>query len=118
MASQEQLRNLAAISDMVRAIEEIQEDTNGLTSEDYQAQRIIRRAVERNCEIIGEAARRITPTFQSRHPEIDWRGTVGFRNVIIHQYDQVNDQEVWAIVSSMLPSLLEQLQALIQELSE
>lgn len=112
LANQERLRNAAAVADMIRAIQEIQEDTNGLTFEDYQRQRTIRRAVERNCEIIGEAARRVTPGFQAAHPTIDWSGAIGFRNVIIHRYDQVNDREIWTIVSVILPPLLVQLQAL------
>lgn len=102
---------------MIRAIQEIQADTSGLTYETYQTQRTIRRAVERNCEIIGEAARRISPACRAAHADVDWRGAVEFRNLIIHQYDQVNDREVWIIVSSMLPTLLTKLESLLPELS-
>ncbi|NEQ30083.1 MAG: DUF86 domain-containing protein [Leptolyngbya sp. SIO4C5] len=118
MADQQQIRDIAAITNMIQAIREIQEDTQGLTYETYLSQRTIRRAVERNCEIIGEAARRISSPCRSTYSTIDWSGAIGFRNVIIHQYDQVNDQEVWLIVSTLLPTLLAQLETLLSELSE
>ncbi|WP_223212346.1 HepT-like ribonuclease domain-containing protein [Microcystis aeruginosa] len=39
--------------------------------------------------MLGEAARRIPETFQQKHTKIDWRGIIGLRNIISHQYDQV-----------------------------
>lgn len=71
--------------------------------------------MERELEILGEAARRVSNEFQQAHPEIDWRNTIGLRNVIAHRYDQVDQEIVWRIVVSGLPTLSEQLEVLIQE---
>lgn len=74
-----------------------------------------KRAVERNLEILGEAARYVSPEFQGQHPEIDWRNTVGLRNLIIHRYRQVNHELLWNIVQDVLPELLLTLQVLLPE---
>jgi uncharacterized protein with HEPN domain/predicted nucleotidyltransferase len=112
------VRNYAALLDMVRAIQEIQEDTANLTDEGYRERRLIRRAVERNLEIIGEAVRRITPEFRQAHPEVDWTGAVGLRNIIIHQYDRVDNETIWQIVTTVLPLLLPQLERLLPPIPE
>jgi uncharacterized protein with HEPN domain len=51
-------------------------------------------AVERGLEILGEAARRVSEAFQQAHPEIDWRNTIGLRNVIAHRYEQVQQDRI------------------------
>src|SRR6185503_10736439 len=51
-------------------------------------------AVLRRIEIIGEAARHISPQFQKKHPEIPWRDLTMLRNLVIHQYDAVDIGEV------------------------
>lgn len=113
---QDNVRNNAALLDMAQAIQEIQEDTAGLTYEDYLNNRLVRRAVERNCEIIGEAVRRITPEFRAAHPEVNWGGAVGLRNILIHQYDRIDDAEIWRIITTEIPGLLEQIRVLIPQL--
>ncbi|MGK7907483.1 MAG: DUF86 domain-containing protein [Synechococcus sp.] len=88
-------RDLASLWDMRQAIREIQEDTDGLTYAEFERNRTVRRAVERNFEILGEAASRVSDNFRDSHLEIDWRKIVGLRNVIIHRYEQVDPQVLW-----------------------
>lgn len=111
-------RNSAALFDILQAIREIQEDIANLTYRDYLENRLVRRAVERNCEIIGEAVRRITPEFREAHPEVDWLGAVGLRNIIIHQYDRVDNETIRRIITSVLPPLLAPLEQLLPPLPE
>lgn len=118
-AMQDNVRNNAALLDMVQAAQEIQEDILNLSSyEDFLDNRLIQRAVERNLGIIGEAARRLTEEFRAQHSEIDWSGLIGLRNVIAHQYDRVNQREIWSIVIMKLPPLLNQLTALLPPLPD
>jgi uncharacterized protein with HEPN domain len=70
-------------------------------------------AVERALEILGEAARRVSSDFQEQHPEIPWKQVVGLRNVISHQYDKVDYEEIHRIVSESIPRLVEQLKPLV-----
>jgi uncharacterized protein with HEPN domain len=69
----------------------------------------IQRVVERNLEILGEAARRVSKEFQQAHPEIDWRNTVELRNIIAHRYNRVNHENLWSIVTQALPDMLQHL---------
>jgi len=66
---------------------------------------IIQDAVIRNFEIIGEAAKRVPEEFRRVHPSIPWKGLTGLRDVLIHQYEGVNLEEVWRFVEKELPEL-------------
>jgi hypothetical protein len=115
---QDNARNNAALLDMMQAIQNIQEDIAGMAYENYLVNRPIRQAVERNCEIIGEAVRRIMPEFRAAHTEVNWGGAVGLRNILIHQYDQIDHETIWTIITTELPSLLAQIRAIIPPLPE
>ncbi len=73
----------------------------------YLDNELVQSAVERKLEILGEAARRVSEAFQSQYPTIDWRNTIGLRNVIAHRYDQVEQELIWSIIQTALPDLLE-----------
>jgi uncharacterized protein with HEPN domain len=65
-------RNHSALWDMAEAIREIQSFTEAVTKEEYLETLWLKRVVERNFEILGEAARHVSIEFQQAHPEIDW----------------------------------------------
>jgi uncharacterized protein with HEPN domain len=56
--------------------------------------------------IIGEATKRISSEFRTQHPEIPWREMAGMRNVIVHEYDQLDFEVIWDVVSHRLDELL------------
>lgn len=66
-------------------------------------------AVIRRVEIIGEAARRVSETTRAANPTLPWRQMIGMRNQVIHMYDGVDVEVVWATVREDLPRLLEAL---------
>lgn len=73
-------------------------------------------AVLRSFEIMGEAAKRVSPSFQDRAPEIPWRRLAGFRDVLIHQYEGVDLEEVWKRIEIDLPPLARALRKLLEQL--
>ena len=78
----------------------------------YSKDLLLKRAVERNLEIIGEAMNRILkeePDFPIRHA----RRIIGLRNQIIHGYDAVSDENIWGILQNHLPELKEEIKKLI-----
>jgi uncharacterized protein with HEPN domain len=75
--------------------------------------RNLRLATERRIEIIGEAARRISPELKEANPEIPWRLIVDQRNVLIHAYDEIEIERIWALAQQDIPRLLEQLEKLM-----
>ena len=62
-------------------------------------------AIIRNIEVIGEAAKRVSPVARERMGSLDWRGICGMRDVLIHDYIGVDLDEVWNVVSSRIPEL-------------
>ena len=104
--------------DMVEAITNIQEFIQDISLAEYSESLLLQSAVERQLEILGEAARRISETFKQEHPEIDWRGIIGLRNIITHQYDRVQPEIVWNIITVRLSPLLEQLKPLLPPLPQ
>ena len=79
----------------------------------YSNNLILKRAVERNLEIIGEAVNRILKQ-QSDFPIENAKSIIGLRNQIIHAYDNVSDENIWAIIQKHIPQLKLEIDKLIQ----
>ncbi|MEQ8541542.1 MAG: DUF86 domain-containing protein [Coleofasciculus sp. D1-CHI-01] len=77
---------------------------------------MLQSAVERQLEILGEAARRMSDNFRQAHPEIPWSDIIGQRNVIAHQYEEIRQERIWSVVTSDIPTLITQLEPLIPPL--
>ena len=70
-------------------------------------------AVIRRLEIIGEAANRISEETRIGFPNLPWNDMIGMRNVMIHDYDDVDMAIVWETVQNDLPALISALEKLI-----
>ena len=112
------VRNNAALLDMIDSLKALQEFVQNRAFKDYLEDRFFRSAVERELENVGEAANRLTTEFQIAHPEISWRGIVGLRNAIIHQYDELDYENIWVIATEKVPVLLKQVELLVAPLPE
>ena len=69
--------------------------------------------VVRNLEIIGEAAKNLSPEFRQKHATIDWKRIAGFRDRLIHEYFGINLEIVWSVVKDELPTLKGQIEQLL-----
>ncbi|MDA8242312.1 MAG: DUF86 domain-containing protein [Nitrospiraceae bacterium] len=72
-------------------------------------------AVIRRFEIIGEAARRISEDSRDANPELPWNEMIAMRNVMIHEYDDVDLPIVWETVKNNLPSLIAAIEKILAE---
>lgn len=91
------------------------EFASDLTADAFAADRKTLYAVMRALEIIGEAAKRIPDDMRARHPDIDWRGMAGLRDVIIHQYDRIDASVPFHVATAQLPKLIDRLRELIDQ---
>lgn len=70
-------------------------------------------AVIRRLEIIGEASGRVDELTQTRYSTLPWKEMKSMRNLLIHEYDEVDMEEVWRTVKNDLPDLLIKLEGII-----
>ena len=75
-------------------------------------------AVLRNLQTLSESTQRLSETQKAAHPDADWRGMAGFRNVLTHGYLGVDLERVWEVVESKLPELRQVIEAMRQEVEE
>ena len=77
----------------------------GAGREAFLASEELQDAVIRNIEVIGEAAKRVSPELRGRLATLDWKSICGMRDVLIHDYIGVDLDEVWNVALSRLPEL-------------
>lgn len=108
-------RILKWLYDIKSAIEEIESYFVGIPKDFYQysSNLILKRAVERDLEIIGEAVNRILKQDPNFHIE-NAKSIIGLRNQIIHAYDNISDENIWAIIQKHIPELKLEIQRLIE----
>ncbi|NOT01649.1 MAG: DUF86 domain-containing protein [Phycisphaerales bacterium] len=94
------------LEDIREAAAAIREFVSGRSLADYRCDAMMRSAVERKFEIIGEAVRRIAAHDPETAARIGDQGRIiSFRNVLIHGYDLIDDDEVWRVIHDHLPQL-------------
>ena len=64
-------------------------------------------------QVIGEAARRVSPEFQQAHPGIPWKAIIGMRHKVVHDYLSVDEDILWDTVSSELEPLITRLEEVL-----
>ena len=111
-----QLRTAGLLYDIHQAAQYIVEDTEGGTFETFVGNRLVRQTVERNITILAEAINRLVrrdPDTASRISDIP--RLVGMRNILIHEYDEIDYATVWRTVEESVPILLREAETLLQE---
>lgn len=105
------------LDDVVRSCQFILEDTTGKTLESYENNRLMRQAVERNLEIIGEALVRLREVDRITAARItDIHQIIGLRNRLAHGYDEeIDNVLVWQAVQESCPILRAEAEALLPE---
>jgi len=109
-----QPRSLKLLEDIRDAAAFIRDAARGKSIDDYRRDHLLRQAVERNFEIIGEAIRRLAEHDPEAAARIgDYRQIIAFRNVLIHGYDLVDHALVWSAIENQVPALLHDVEELL-----
>lgn len=95
---------------VLEAIGKIERFMGDLSREQFLDESMVQDAVIRQLEIIGEASKRLSELLKVSTPTIPWKDVVGFRNVLIHDYIDVDLKQVWDTVKNDLPVLKAALQ--------
>ena len=106
-------RDTGYLLDMLEHARGAAQAVGGRTFEEYANDENLRFAVERRIEIIGEAAGRVSDAFREAHPEIPWRKIIAQRNVLAHEYGEIEDEILWQVATVSLPELTVLLEPLV-----
>jgi uncharacterized protein with HEPN domain len=109
-------RILKWLFDIKACIEEIDDFFNEEERDflKYKQNVMLKRAVERNLEIIGEAVNRIVTRDSSFVDRIsNAKSIIGLRNQVIHAYDSISDENIWSILTNHLPKLKTEVDTLV-----
>ena len=82
------------------------------------ASRTLQDAIVRNLQVLCESTQRIGETHKQRHPEINWPSIAGMRNVLVHDYFEVDFETVWLVVIRDLPALEKAMRAILATLDQ
>lgn len=106
-------RDPAFLWDMLDAARKVVDFTRGLDRDAYLESLVTRMAVERALEVLGESARSVSVTFRAAHPEVPWRDLIGQRNVLAHEYGEIDHERVWIATTQEAPKLVETVESLV-----
>jgi uncharacterized protein with HEPN domain len=87
----------------------------GANRQQFDADENLRLALAHLLQTIGEAARRVSRSFQDAHPEIPWSGIVGMRHKVVHDYMDVDEDVVWRTSVEEIPRLVDALAPLVTD---
>lgn len=103
----------AYLWDMLAAAHAVEIFVRGRSVADYLADLMLRSAVERQIEIIGEAARHVSTAFQAAHADIPWRPIQAQRHVLAHDYGEIRHERIWRVATMNIPELIGRLEPLV-----
>lgn len=106
-------RDKVALMDIVQAARQVLRyvqdvERNQLAEDDEKQAAILYRLI-----IMGEATKRMSQAFRDQHPEVPWRRIAGLRDIVIHNYGEIDLDVIWNVIEVSLPELLELLEPLL-----
>jgi len=102
------------IEHILEAIGKIKKFTQGLDKAEFLENELVKDAVVRNIEIIGEAVKNLPDGFKKVHPEIPWKDISGMRDRIVHFYFGLDFDVVWDTIKNDLPDLEKKMRNLVK----
>lgn len=110
--SRDEIMYLQDISESCRKILQF---TEGLTRSELIQDVRTYDAVVRNLEIIGEAAKHVSPALREQMPNVNWRKVAGLRDMLTHAYFGIDNNILWDVIRSKVPELLRAVDAFLGE---
>ncbi len=106
-------RDLAYLWDMLEYARHVAAILAGKSKQDWEKDITLRLAVERGLEIIGEAARRISDRLKKQRPDIPWKDIIGQRNILAHDYGNIDYDLLYRTAVRDVPALIDELSELL-----
>jgi len=106
------------LQDILDAMAKARVFLGDMTKQEFEADERTSYAVIRALEVAGEAARHIPEEIIQRYPKVPWSDMIGMRNVLIHDYIEVDLEAVWLTVKDDLPEAEQEIRRIIEELED
>ena len=103
------------IEDIVDSCAKIAQYIDVQSKEQFEENIELQDAVIRRLQIVGEAVKRLPQEYREKHAHIDWRKAAAMRDVLVHDYDDVDMDRVWVTITKILPPFKNQIEKLIVE---
>jgi len=109
--------DLSYLMDIIDCIRDINEFTGSVEYCQFEQEKMRKLAVERQLEVIGQAANKISIETQEALKNIPWKNIIGLRNKLAHDYGEILAERIWAISKKPIQELLKELEK-VEELKE
>jgi uncharacterized protein with HEPN domain len=106
-------RDSASLLDITKAAQLILQFAQGLEKTELAANLEKQSAILYQIVVIGEAVKRLSADFRNQHPTVPWREIAGMRDILAHQYDRVEVDEIWGVIQDDIPQLLSMIEPLL-----
>jgi uncharacterized protein with HEPN domain len=106
----------ALIYDMLVFARKAVSFVQGKTGAEYSRDDLLRLAVERAIEIVGEASRHVSDELKAAHPEVPWVLVGKQRHVLAQDYGEIDDAKIWRVASLHLGAMIPRLETILAEL--
>jgi uncharacterized protein with HEPN domain len=103
------------LQDMQEAMERILDYTNNISFDEFVTNTMLRDAVIRNFEVLGESVKHVPFKFQKKHKALPWQNMFALRNFIVHEYFDIDDDILWHIIKFDLAQNLNSIKKVIQQ---
>jgi uncharacterized protein with HEPN domain len=108
-----QPKDKAYIWDIQQAANDIIEFTSNISFSEFEKDKKIRFAVERQLLVIGEASHHLTDEMKNTHTKIPWKRMIGLRNILAHEYGEILIERIWYIAKNNIPELIANIKSLV-----
>jgi uncharacterized protein with HEPN domain len=109
--------DLSFLIDIIDCITDINEFTKGIEFYEFEKDKMRKLAVERQLEVIGQAANKISQETQNAMENIPWGNIIGLRNKLAHDYGEILAERIWRISKNSIQELMNELEK-IEELKD
>jgi uncharacterized protein with HEPN domain len=106
-------RDVSFVYDMLDSARSVRSMVGAAVFQEFVQDRKLYRAIEREIEIIGEAANRISIDLKKAHPEVPWEKIVGTRHRLAHEYDEIQLAIIYRIATVHMRDLIPQLEQIL-----
>lgn len=99
------MRDKQYILDILDACDKVANYIDGYSFESFVRDPKCMDACMRNLQVIGEASKKLSIEYKNKNTQVDWVSIVGMRNIVVHEYSDIDPEIVWATVTDDLPRL-------------